>query len=1173
LNQRWIPLSICALFLLSGLAVISMGTGDSWQLQTAFEHDRILSMDTNGMNQTDPDIAIDGDLVFVVWADDRNGTYDIVSRSSKDAGESWGPEVRVDDTSRNSLGYDDISQQERPRAAIGSDGTIYVVWVDDREGRDLIYMGTSSDDGGNFSASRLVADTLSGKQENPDVVADGDEAYVVWESGSIFWTRTSDGVNFDTAVRVSDPPSSVKCIEPAIACTENAIHVVWCDDRTYDKDIYLSNSYDGGTTWSASSLVSRDPSSSDQYGPEIVANATTLFCFFTDTRYASADVFWSVSRDAGMTLEKETLLNSENSKGSQMGIRADINSEGNTSVVWTSSPGFYDNKGDIQCVVIMPNASIGMIATVNDPVTGISQSEPSCAFSDDDIVHSVWADFRRPKHLGSPLTQKDVFYTMSTDSGEEGKAPVIDEVKVSPEVGKAMDSFTFTCRYTDVEGDPPVDGAPLLHLWFKSGNNKPYYYPGAPYLMNLKLIPPQDRDYRNGEQYIITVTIEKNLDIYYQFSAKAERGNQTEVWTPMTHLPMIDSTGPTFTMISPEEGEWARSTLVEVVVKVTDLQSGVDPTTIGWRRYLTEQGGWEDRWQSRGTYTSDGNGSITFRGSMTFDDGKNNLIIFRAVDMVGNGGVDYPYAKSEEYPIWVDTKGPFVTMVSPVSGSAVNDPLVEIEARITDMGSGVDIDTVEVSYKLEGSSVFSSWLNLSEFQDVETLELKDGYSVSFDIPLTWGTFNFIRIRSFDLLGNQGTSGDIQLVIRKDKPVIVDQPPSAVGSIQPKVTGSLMPHITWSRSADPEGEPVSYRLRILQAGIFEPVLDWTDIAPGVTYWDPSSEVDFTAGAEYTIEIIPVANDLEGPLTKSSMTISTDANRPPEKVKDMLPKATGETRPVLKWTPSIDPEGSQVYYFIRIWREATGAVLVPWTTVANGTAFRIPVDLMMGVYTVNLLCSDGIDFSPMSTFFLSLGVFSPKVSMDRSLITIYQGNSMSVNLSVENKGYLFDTIRIEKTGNALDDPGLEIWLSHTSVELVAGGVTNVTLSIRVADFAAKGFRSMNITVISGDGITAYSKPLSIRVVKEGEVEPEEPHPQGEEDDASTYIYVIVVILFLLIAGMVIAFMMVDRRQREESVEIVRERLPVQAHDKLSGPGSEKHDRLRGRDDKKHLPPKPR
>ena len=64
-----------------------------------------------------------------------------------------------------------------------------------------------------------------------------------------------------------------------------------------------------------------------------------------------------------------------------------------------------------------------------------------------------------------------------------------------------------------------------------------------------------------------------------------------------------------------------------------------------------------------------------------------------------------------------------------------------------------------------------------------------------------------------------------------------------------------------------------------------------------------------------------------------------------------------------------------------------------------------------------------------------------------------------------------------------------------------------------------------------------------------------------------------LFLLIAGMVIAFMMVDRRQREESVEIVRERLPDQAHDRLRGPGSEKHDRLRGEDSKKRLPPKPR
>jgi hypothetical protein len=830
-------------------------------------------------------------------------------------------------------------------------------------------------------------------------------------------------------------------------------------------------------------------------------------------------------------------------------------------VVWTSSPGFYDGKADIQAIVVLQNGSIGMIATVNDPVSQVSQSDAGCAISDQGIIHAVWIDNRRPRSAGSSLMQKDVYYTRSTDSGEEGKAPVIDEVEVSPEVGKVGESFTFTARYSDIEGDAPVDGAPLLHIYFKSGGSKPYDYPGSPYLMHKNLIPPPDMDYRNGERYIYTLTIEKGLDIYYNISAKAESGNQAEVWTPLLHLPMIDITAPTFTKVAPLDKVWSASNFVEFAVNITDLQSGVDPSSIGFRTYRNSQGGWMS-WQSRGQVTTDGNGTFTFRGSVVFDDGDENRIVFRAKDMVGNGGKDYPYAMSVEYDVWVDTDGPVVTIDSPLSGSILGSPLIDIEARVVDQESGVDVDTLEVSYKLEGSSTYSTWFNLSQFEDTEVIQIKDGYYVSFDIPLTYGTFNFVRIRSRDVMGNQGGSGEVQLVIRKDRPVIVDQPPSAVSSVQPRVTGSMYPHVTWATSIDPEGLPVSYQFRILMAGSSEPFLDWIEIPAGTTYWDPSEGMDFTAGTDYTIEIIPIANKLEGPITRSVMTISLDANRPPGKVQDMVPKATGEIRPVLRWTPSTDPEGSEVYYFLRIWKESTGAVLVPWTTVVNGNAFRVPVDLTMGVYTVNILCSDGIDFSPMSAFLLSLGVFSPVLTPERYSIVVYLGTSVSINLTVENEGYLYDTISLVLSGQALGDQALELILGKSSVPLVAGGVQNVTLSVRVADFAEVGFRSLNITARSGDGVTSYSKALSIRVVDPTKI-PRDPGTPNETDgkgDSSLLIYAIVIVLIFLIAGMALAFILMERRQREEQVDVVRDHLPP-----------DRQAKLRSREGKKNLPPR--
>jgi hypothetical protein len=50
------------------------------------------------------------------------------------------------------------------------------------------------------------------------------------------------------------------------------------------------------------------------------------------------------------------------------------------------------------------------------------------------------------------------------------------------------------------------------------------------------------------------------------------------------------------------------------------------------------------------------------------------------------------------------------------------------------------------------------------------------------------------------------------------------------------------------------------------------------------------------------------------------------------------------------------------------------------------------------------------------------------------------------------------------------------------------------------------------------------------------------------------------------------MVDRKQREERVETVRDNLPTKSRDTLKDNQSERHEKLKGRDRKKHLPPKP-
>ena len=83
-------------------------------------------------------IVESSNIIYVVWADNRNGNSDIFASWSEDDGVTWGDgrlnsnDIRVDDTNDNAPTTDDTSTQAAPYAAPGPIG-IYVIWSDMRD--------------------------------------------------------------------------------------------------------------------------------------------------------------------------------------------------------------------------------------------------------------------------------------------------------------------------------------------------------------------------------------------------------------------------------------------------------------------------------------------------------------------------------------------------------------------------------------------------------------------------------------------------------------------------------------------------------------------------------------------------------------------------------------------------------------------------------------------------------------------------------------------------------------------------------------------------------------------------------------------------------------------------------------------------------------------------------
>ncbi|MFW3146539.1 MAG: hypothetical protein ACMUIE_06985 [Thermoplasmatota archaeon] len=1140
-----------------------------------FEDDKRIDKDISGTAQTHPDIVCSGNDVYIIWQDERSGNWDIYSRASHDGGVTFGPEVRVDDTKRTQTLVDDVSNQEYPRVVLEDDGTLYVVWQDDRDGRDLIYIGKSDDRGASFSTSRPVSGSVVGTQRNPDIaVAPSGGLHVAWEDDrdrfnnpQIYYaTRGPGETDFDDDVRVSDVSTSFKCRNPAVAAPiDERVHVVWDDDRTWDLDIYMATSLDGGGSFDSSMRVSRDPTGSDQIEPDIVANGTALHVIWSDPRSRSSDIYGALSRDRGTTFETDRLLNPNQTAGHQFEPRAVMDEDGNLTISWTASPGISDRKSDIQMTVLYKNGTLDEVYTVNDPLTEVTQDQSSVAVGPGGVAHFAWRDNRNSG-------DQAIYYCRTTLSGEEGYAPELRNVVLNPEMGGLGTDFTFKATYFDAENDPPAPGYPKLNLFYRSAANTLYSYPGSPFNMSMVMInvnPPADFDYRNGEVFMKTVKVDRKLDLFYFISAQASSGNRTLVEAEMKNLPKVDGQGPTFKLLEPKIGEWIDSNIIQFKVLIEDDLSGVDPWSIFYQTYQEEKGGW-DVWQRKGSTVPISNTSVLYTVNVTFLEGRDGIIRFRAKDVMGNGGIDDPYSVSQNYPVWVDATGPQVEIISPRSGTTFDKTLVTFNGLVKDEGSGIDPDSFKVSYSLNGVDNFGPWINLSDISGAFEEDYGE-YDISFSVSLKYGYSNYVRARASDLLGNSGQSNNVQIIIKQKDIAVIDKPPSKIESIQPRISGSVRPHITWSPSFDPEGDAVTYNITVYDLTAGEPIAERETITFGNTYWDPDLDQLFTPGHTYEVTVQPHAGGLDGPNTTIELLISTDANYPPNPVEKFYPRATSNMKPVLSWDPATDPDGDTVFYFIRIGSYYGGSDRLEWTSVYTETKYAVTSTLSPGSYYVDILCSDGKDFAPISHFSLSIGIYNPTLELQRSTVTVYQGSKEQIQLEISNKGFTFDNIRVRIDGEALNRTDMEFWLGADLIEVAPGSSANTTFHVEVSENAKVGLFSLNITITSVDGVTTYTKGVSVRVVNPANPGDDDGIGPGDsqngEGDAFALLIVFIVLLVLVIIAMAYAYYRIDKKQRDHAVEVVEKEKA-----KLKGPRKDREALEDGKKkkSKKALPP---
>ncbi len=250
-KQNYLLSIICLLTIFSTLSIFVVGT-EKLSYSQILEDDSdanntfiIQNISDNIRDSVYPQTDSSENKVFVVWEDNLFGqnrmNYDILLKTSNDSGQTFGDVVNLS----NNTGF-----SEHPQMAVKGNN-VYIVWADDTSLNRDIYFISSNDSGQTFgdvvNLSNNTADSY-----NQEISVSGNNVYVVWQdaqkftqgNSSISFISSNDsGQTFGDVVNLSN--NAGKTSFPKISSSQENVYVAWNIDSNDRSIVGANNMADG----------------------------------------------------------------------------------------------------------------------------------------------------------------------------------------------------------------------------------------------------------------------------------------------------------------------------------------------------------------------------------------------------------------------------------------------------------------------------------------------------------------------------------------------------------------------------------------------------------------------------------------------------------------------------------------------------------------------------------------------------------------------------------------------------------------------------------------------------------------------------------------------------------------------------------------------------------------
>jgi hypothetical protein len=291
--------------------------------------------------------------------------------------------------------------QDNASYAVGSDGTVYAVWEDSRNGNTDIYFSSRNPSTGVWAAeTKLNADTGTAGQRTPSIAIDGaNNLYVVWADDRNGTTNTDiyfakrTGTTWSANIKVNADTGTAIQSAPRIAVDSAGVAVaVWYDARSSQVNIYSARLAAGSTTWSANYNITTSNTSAVKAAPDVVvASDGTAWATWQDNRTGGGDVYVASLGPTATAWTTNTKVSDDSTtSGLDKSPRIGLTSANLPIVAWLDGRSTYATvRVANQTSGGTWNASVQVSDTAGRPATGLAISVKA-----DGGVILAWDDTR-----------------------------------------------------------------------------------------------------------------------------------------------------------------------------------------------------------------------------------------------------------------------------------------------------------------------------------------------------------------------------------------------------------------------------------------------------------------------------------------------------------------------------------------------------------------------------------------------------------------------------------------------------------------------------------------------------------------------------------------------------------------------------------------------------------